>query len=278
MYRSKKLGRNQACFFEERLQKSFARRVALESRLSQAIQQNEFFLVYQPIYEPKENKLLGFEALLRWESGGKQIYPNEFIPVAEETRQIIEIGSWVMKEALKQLADWRKVFDHLITMSVNVSTVQLNIESFALEVIKELEHYEIPSFQLEIELTETALIQDTEAVHRNLEILSDYGCKISLDDFGTGYSSVSHLQLFPINILKIDRSLMPTSISDSKNYSLIEGVCLLANVLGLQITAEGLETDEQLSLCKKLGVPRAQGYYFSRPLPKDDISNKFFPT
>ena len=277
MYRSKKLGRNQACFFEERLQKSFQRRVALESRLTQALQQNEFFLVYQPIYEPKEEKLLGFEALLRWKSGAKQIYPNEFIPVAEETRQIIEIGSWVMKEALRQLSEWTKTFSEPITMSVNVSTIQLNIESFAFEVIKELEHLEIPSSQLEIEITETALIQDTESVHRNLEILSDYGCRISLDDFGTGYSSVSHLQLFPINILKIDRSLMPSSITDSKNYSLIEGVCLLANVLGLIITAEGLETDEQLILCKKLGVPRAQGYFFSKPLPKDDISNKYFP-
>ena len=275
MYRSKKLGRNQACFFEVRLQRSFTRRVEIEHSLTRAIEEEEFYLEYQPMYDPKKHKLLGFEALLRWESEGKPIYPNEFIPIAEETNQIIEIGHWVMREAIRQISLWRKKANQFLTMSVNVSTVQLNIDSFAEEVIQLLKDYNVPGGQLEIEITETALIKDTKAVHKNLNILSDYGCCISLDDFGTGFSSVSHLQLFPINILKIDRSLMPKSNDDSKSHNLIEGVCSLANILGLKIIAEGLETAEHLQLCKNLGVPKAQGYFFSKPIPKDEIENKY---
>ena len=275
MYRAKKLGRNQVCFFEKEMQEQFTVRYKLETMLRKAIENDEFSLHYQPVLDPETNQLLGFEALIRWVAEGQVQYPDMFIPIAEESRLILPIGRWVIKEAIAQLAIWQKSFSSHITMAINLSVVQLTDESLITYIEKELERNSIAAEFIEFELTETALLDHSQENHNVIDQIHSLGCDIALDDFGTGYSSVSHLQNFPISTVKIDKSLMPKNEDLDKELSLIRGLVMMIQSLGMKVVGEGLETEQHLSLCRELNFDKVQGYYFDKPLKKNAVEEKY---
>lgn len=275
MYRAKKRGRNQACFFEEKMQEKFHKRLQTEVELRAALEKKQFELYYQPVFSPASARIKGFEALIRWNIDGAIRLPDEFITVAEETQQIIPIGLWVIEEAISTLAKWNLNRVEPFTMSINVSAVQLRSTDVVDFLIACLSKNDVPAHLVEIELTETALFRNTSNSHKAISLLTESGCHLSLDDFGTGYSSISHLRTYPISIVKIDKSLMPRSILDTKHTSLVEGLVSMATILGIAIIAEGVETQEHADLCKRLKINRVQGYFYSHPKAMQEIEKMY---
>ncbi|WP_250656257.1 putative bifunctional diguanylate cyclase/phosphodiesterase [Alkalimarinus coralli] len=275
MYRAKKLGRNQVCFFEEEMQQKFYNRIKIEAELREAIDKNQFRLHYQPIVNPEDKSVKGFEALIRWQVENELRGPDQFIEIAEETQQIVSIGFWVIEEAISTLAKWNATSNGSLTMAINVSAHQLSDNGLVEFLTDCLDRYNVPAELIDIELTETALFKDTPETHNVMVGLSALNCRLSLDDFGTGFSSIAHLRNYPISVVKIDKSLMPENIDDSKNIALIEGLVSMASILGLDVVAEGVETEHQVLLCQQLNIRYVQGYYFSKPLPRQDIEKNF---
>lgn len=275
MYRAKKLGRNQICFFEDEMQLKFQQRLAVELELRDAIAKDQFRLYYQPVIDPINENLRGFEALIRWEFNGVIRSPDDFIEIAEETQQISAIGLWVIEEAISTLAQWNKNREKPLTMAINVSAVQLCDFTVVEAIERCLTKYDVSANLIEIELTETALFKDSITSRKVLAAITEKGCHLSLDDFGTGYSSIAHLRNHPISIVKIDKSLMPLDNQDFKNIALVEGLVAMASILGLKLIAEGIETEHHSQLCKRLNIDRAQGYYYSRPCNRQDIENTY---
>lgn len=270
MYRSKKLGRNQICYFEDEMQKQFLERYQVEANLIGAVERNEFVLHYQPILETASSKVIGFEALIRWDFQEKLLYPDSFITIAECSRIIIDIGRWVIDQAIYQLSVWNLRDNKEYSMSINLSSVQLSDKSLFTFINDTLEKYHVSPKLIEFELTETALLEKSIQVVTTLESISDLGCRIALDDFGTGFSSVSHLQSFPINTVKIDKSLIMAS-GEHKTQALITGLTAMLHSLSLDIVAEGIENQQALQFCQKINIRYAQGYYFTKPLDATNI-------
>jgi len=235
---------------------------------------DQFTLHYQPIFDIKNKKLHGFEALIRWSFNGTARQPDDFIPLAEETHLIKNIGRWVIQEAFKVIAQWNKIVDEKLSISINLSAVQLGDEGL-LEFVSQLliKHNLTPSL-VEFELTETALIGDKDAYKATIFGLHSLGCSIALDDFGTGFSSISHLRNFPINTVKIDKSIIPHAEGD-ESESLLRGLVKMISIMNLKTVAEGIETETQQELCVELGVDLAQGYYLSRPLDQKTVERDF---
>jgi len=276
MYRAKNMGRNQFSFFEDEMQKEFLAHFLIENELRTAITNNDFYLYYQPVIGANSGRLTGVEALIRWNLNNEMVNPDEFIPIAEKSRLIIDIGKWVIRQAIKQLSYWNTNKETNITMAINLSAVQLTDENLVNYIQYYLKKYNVKADLIEFELTETALIVVPENTEKIIQRISDLGCKISLDDFGTGFSSLSHLHCFPIDIVKIDKSLMPSaSTSTDKVKRLLSGLILMIKSLELQIVAEGVETKEDLNLCIKLGVCKIQGFYFSPPLPTKKFEKEY---
>ncbi|MGB0662463.1 MAG: putative bifunctional diguanylate cyclase/phosphodiesterase [Pontibacterium sp.] len=271
LYDAKHRGRNCFSIFEPKMEEKFAYRYTLETRLKTAVADDEFVLYYQPVFSQDYSQITGFEALIRWFPDGNFCSPDDFIPVAEETGSINEIGDWVIGQALSQLREWQTLSGRHLSMAINVSSVQLanpDLVNFLSDKIKE-EGLE-PS-QVEIELTETALLNDERVKVETIQRIHDLGCKIALDDFGTGFSSITHLRNFPIDVVKVDRSLMPKNSTDEKALGLLHGVVLMIKAMKLSIVAEGIEDDYHAGLCQSLGIERAQGYYLARPTPVKDM-------
>lgn len=275
MYRAKKNGRNQMCFFENEMQHKFHDRVKTEAQLRVALENKEFELYYQPVINSKNNKLEGFEALIRWNIDGSVRTPDQFINIAEETRQILAIGFWVIEDAISMLAVWNKKYNCSLTMAINVSAHQLSDLALVQHLDDCLKRYDVAAELIDIELTETALFKDTEETRNVIMGINDLNCRLSLDDFGTGFSSISHLRNYPITVVKIDKSLMPENELDIKKIALIESMVSMASILGLDIVAEGVETEYQLSICKQFNIQYIQGYYFSPPLNQRSIEEKY---
>ncbi|MEH6443472.1 MAG: EAL domain-containing protein [Oceanospirillaceae bacterium] len=275
MYRAKKWGRNQACFFEHEMQEKFHKRLQTEVELRAALEKQQFQLYYQPVFDPQSTVVKGFEALLRWNIDGIIRVPDEFIKVAEETQQILPIGLWVIEEAISTLAKWNFDRKEPYTMSINVSAVQLRNTDVVDFLIDCLSKYKVQAHLVEIELTETVLFKDTLTSREVISALTKGGCSLSLDDFGTGYSSISHLRNYPISIVKIDKSLMPESALDTKHTALVEGLVSMATILGLAIIAEGVETQEHADLCNRLKINRVQGYFYSHPKTSQEIEKTY---
>lgn len=270
MYRAKKQGRNQICFYEESMQRQFSYRVKVENGLRMAIERSELYLHYQPVIHPKLNLLTGFEALLRWKTENEHHYPDKFIPIAEDTRQIIPIGRWVINESIKTIAKWNRTYHNQLSIAINLSSVQLDDEGLVEFIRSCLTYHDVSALQVDIELTETAFLKETSTALKTIVDIHQLGCRLALDDFGTGYSSISHLSNFPVSTVKIDKSLMPTSEADTKNENLVEGLVAMIRILGLDVVAEGVETDHHVSLCNKLSIDRAQGFHYYRPLSVQD--------
>ncbi len=274
MYRAKKLGKNQACFFEGQMQDQFSARYKLENQLRTALREKQFLLYYQPVVDTADNKLKGFEALIRWCVDGKLYSPDTFIPIAEQSNLIIEIGRWVVENAIIQRAQWNHLGDNL-TMAINLSAVQLSDTGLPKFVRELTRKYNVDPSHLEFELTETALLENSSAVACVINDIHKLGCRIALDDFGTGFSSVSHLRNFPISTVKIDKSLMPNKDSDKKEIALISGLAAMIHSLNLEIIGEGVENQEHLDLCRQLKIHNVQGYYFDKPLTTLDLEQRY---
>jgi EAL domain-containing protein (putative c-di-GMP-specific phosphodiesterase class I) len=240
------------------MQKEFLWFFNIEKKLRDAITHDDFYLKYQPVIDTLSKKITGVEALIRWDVDDEFKSPDKFIPIAEKSRLIIEIGNSVIQKAIKQLAVWNKNRTVPLTMAINVSTVQLTDDLLLKTLSDALSEHDVCASLIEIELTETALIIEPTLAVKVIQAISDLGCKISLDDFGTGFSSLSHLHRFPINIVKIDKSLMPTATSNEKIEQLLTGLALMIQSLGLKVTAEGVETENDLNLCLKLKVDKIQ--------------------
>lgn len=276
MYRAKQSGKNKLCFYEQKFQDEFNQNFVIQTALRSLKFSNYFTLVYQPIYELATQSISGFEALIRWpKDQGAHYSPDIFIPVAEQVGMIDKIGTWVIHTAIKQLSTWHKTLDSSFNISINISPIQL-INSNLLEILKnESDKYGVAPNRIILEITETALVKNAKKVNSTLRALSDAGFLIALDDFGTGFSSISHLIEYPINIVKLDKSMQDHHSIQSKKYKILKGLGKMLNELDFTVVAEGIEEAQQLEVCKGLPIDRVQGYYFSIPLPATDIETFF---
>jgi EAL domain-containing protein (putative c-di-GMP-specific phosphodiesterase class I) len=245
---------------------------ALETRLKKAIEKEEFMLFYQPQVDLATGKMVGMEALLRWEvSDLGMMPPSEFIPVAEETGLIVPLGEWVLKTACAQNKQWQNAKLPHVAVSVNLSGRQFHHQNLVEKVEAALRESRLEPQWLDLEITETYAMQDADFTLSILKELKRMGVRISLDDFGTGYSSLSQLKHFPIDTLKIDRSFVEDLASDPKEEAIVSAIIVLAHSLGMDVVGEGVETAEELGILRKHHCDKIQGYYFSRPVPAKDF-------
>ncbi|MFN5880141.1 MAG: putative bifunctional diguanylate cyclase/phosphodiesterase, partial [Burkholderiales bacterium] len=244
----------------------------LETHLHLALQRDELRLHYQPIVDPASGRVTGFEALMRWQREDRLMMPGEFIPLAEQTGAIVPMGEWAVREALRQLRVWRSAGLSVPGVAVNIHPQQLRLDEFAQTVGRELEVNGLEGEDLEIELTETGLIQDIDRAIESLRGLKRLGVSVALDDFGTGYSSLSYLSRLPIDTLKIDRSFVDTLGAQPQSDAVVRSITALAQALGLSTVAEGVETRQQLLCLQQFGCDDVQGYLVSRPIPADQVA------
>ncbi|WP_018507317.1 putative bifunctional diguanylate cyclase/phosphodiesterase [Thiobacillus thioparus] len=271
LHRAKSAGRNCFRVFSRDLSEEIQRRVLLETRLKQALEHKELALHYQPKLEIRTGRLMGWEALLRWQSAELgMVSPDEFIPVAEHTGLILPIGDWVVREACRQMRAWQDAGLLAGTMAVNLSTRQFRQKDLAEEVSAALHDTGLAAGDLELEITESSIMDNLATAATVLTELERLGLRIAVDDFGTGYSSLSYLKSFPIHCLKIDRSFIRDIPGDENDTAIVRTIIALAGSLGLTVVAEGVETDAQLAYLRTHHCDQAQGYFFSRPLPPDE--------
>jgi diguanylate cyclase (GGDEF)-like protein/PAS domain S-box-containing protein len=271
--RAKRLGRNAALSFAEGHMDEVRDRIAFRGRLRSAIVNNEMVLHYQPQIRARDGFVVGMEALVRWATTDHGLLPPaRFIPLAEDLGVIVELGRWVLREACQQARRWKDQGLGEIRIAVNVSALQLHRVSFLDEVCEALDDANIPASMLELELTETALMENIERTHEILHGLCDLGVKISLDDFGIGYSCLSQLRRFPIDRLKIDKSFVDSISLDSGGGAITRAIIAMGHELHLQVLAEGVETEAQLGYLVQNHVDEFQGFLFSRPLPAEEAT------
>ncbi|MGA2961339.1 MAG: EAL domain-containing protein [Candidatus Korobacteraceae bacterium] len=272
MYRAKERGRNTFQMFSAELSEKMANRRRLEGYLHDALDHNGFAIYYQPQYTLLR-EMIGLEALLRFRTPElTSISPAEFIPVAEQTGLILQIGSWVVREVCRQGKEWRDCGFSPVRISVNVSALELTEDKFAEHVEEALRTSGFEAKYLQIEVTETAVMSNIDEATRQLRELERLGVAVSVDDFGTGHSSLSYLHRLPIDTLKVDRSFVWRITQSEETEAIVRAIVAMANSLGLQVIAEGVETEDQLSAVAKVGCQMIQGYLFSRPLNSEAIS------
>jgi diguanylate cyclase (GGDEF)-like protein/PAS domain S-box-containing protein len=270
---AKKRGRHCSIIFDDTMRAEARHQNRLEKDLYRVLERNELFLVYQPIVAIEDEKLTGFEALIRWnhpELG--LVSPVQFIPIAEENGVIVEIGNFVLEEACRQLRSWKNQYSNELPLfvSINVSSKQLLQKQLLTNVIRTLEKYKIEPHELKLEITESIVVENSDHVISILKQFRAMGVKLSMDDFGTGYSSLSYLHKLPINTLKIDRSFVSQVTIENESAEIVKTILLLAKTLKLETVAEGIEIYEQLQFLKDFGCDYAQGYYLSKPLNVED--------
>jgi diguanylate cyclase (GGDEF)-like protein len=272
MYRVKEQGKNNFQFYTPDMNEVVSKKMKLEIGLRKALVRSEFKLYYQPQVDVLSGKLIGVEALIRWQHPEEgNIPPNDFIPLAEETGLIIPIGEWVLYEACLQNKEWQNEGYPPLRMAVNISSRQFQQSNFVGTIRKILDETELDPQYLELELTES-IIQDSKHAISTMHKLKEMGIHLSIDDFGTGYSSLSYLKTFPINTLKIDQTFTRNIFTDSKDASLVDTIINMAHNLDLKVIAEGVETLEQLHFLRQRQCNEAQGYFFSRPISAEDMS------
>jgi diguanylate cyclase (GGDEF)-like protein len=271
MYRAKQLGKARYEMFDQAMHTRAMDRLALERDLRRAVEQQEMFLQYQPIVSLGAGSLRGFEALVRWRHPQRGVIPpTDFISIAEETGLIIPLGRWVLEEACRQMSRWQNLSlrDEPLQISVNLSCKQF-LQPDLLEQVQEvLQETGLDPHSLKLEITETSVMENIETATRTLEQLQALGVEFSIDDFGTGYSSLSYLQRFPVNTLKIDRSFVSRITESEGTAEIVRTIMHLGQQLGMDVIAEGVETEQQSAQLRALGCKFAQGYYFSRPMDR----------
>ena len=272
LYRAKEQGRNTYQFYTEGMQQREVMRLELDKDLSQALANNEFVLFYQPQLNLNTGEIQSVEALIRWRHPRRGLLPPvEFIPLAEESGRITDIGRWVVMAACRQLAAWKGTPQEGLRIAVNLSGRELDDEDLVDHIREALAAENVPADRLEVELTEEIFIQNIEHNLNQLSRLHQLGVHLAIDDFGVGYSSLGYLRDFPVDLLKIDRSFI-TEVTERHDDAVItRAVINLAHNLGIEVVAEGVETEEQLSFLKNHRCNFAQGYLISRPIPVSDL-------
>jgi EAL domain-containing protein (putative c-di-GMP-specific phosphodiesterase class I) len=272
MYKAKELGRNNFQFYSSELNEVLTERVEIEYRLRSAIENEEFLLHYQPKMDFATGKVCGIEALIRWQPPGEAIIPPmSFIPVAEETGQIEEIGHWVLINACRKGRELHQLLGYPIPVAINVSPRQFRQFNLVEMVESVLKSTELDPQFLELEITESYLIHDTKNFIKTLHDLKALGITLSIDDFGTGYSSMAYLKDFPVDRLKIDKIFVGNLETESTNIGILNAIVALGHGLGLKVVAEGVETAHQHAFLHAIGCDELQGYYFSRPLSAEAL-------
>ncbi|WP_139101450.1 putative bifunctional diguanylate cyclase/phosphodiesterase [Marinomonas spartinae] len=276
MYSAKKEGRNRLTFFTAEMQSHSERVLLLENALHDVIEKQELSLFFQPQMDLKTGQVIAAEVLLRWHSKELgTVSPAEFIPIAEDTGQILMIGEWVLRETINQLKNWQEQGITPVRLSVNLSPIQFQVQNLP-EIIKHrLDEFQVPATLLEMELTERGAMADPQKAIETMKAFQQIGVRTSIDDFGTGYSSLNYLQQFPIYKLKIDQSFIRDMTTDANDYAIVSAIISLAQQLGMKTIAEGVETQEQLTMLQELACDEMQGYYLSKPLPSTDFQNNF---
>lgn len=268
MYSAKRAGKDRAAHFEPAHSAAQTERLSVATHLRRALDRDEFTVHYQPQFDLRSGALAGYEALLRWHHPRLgNVSPARFIPIAEESGAIMPIGAWTLDQACRQARVWQRAGHTLRAMSVNVSAIQLAMPDFVATIETALSRSGLAPAALELEITESILMRDLDDFIRKMNELRRLGVRISVDDFGTGYSSLSYLQRLPIDILKLDRSFVEGLNRSAHGASLVRSVVAMAHGLGLRVTAEGIETDEQLQVVRGSGCDTAQGYLLGRPEP-----------
>jgi len=269
LYKAKEAGRGTYRFFEEPMNAIAQSRRAIEVDLRHALGKGELELHYQPLFHLAADRIGGFEALLRWNHPIRgAISPTEFIPIAEETGLIVQIGTWVMQEACRQAAQWP---EH-VRVAVNVSSIQFQRPGLSHVVLQALQNSGLQPERLEIEITESIFLERSDSTLQLLHTLRGLGVRVALDDFGTGYSSLSYLQSFPFDKIKIDRSFVVALQTRPGAAAIVKAIIDLADALGMETTAEGVEEPGQLATLQKQGATSIQGFLFSRPLPAPEAT------
>jgi len=272
MYAAKDSGKNNCKFYMPAMNANTPEISRIETLLHKALDAREFTLVYQPQIELRTGRIVSVEALLRWESPELGLVgPNKFIHVAEESGLILDIGKWVLREAANQNKAWQKAGYPSVCMAVNLSALQFYEKDLKNIILDILRKSGLESQWLELEITETKMMQDTEKSIKILRQLRESGIQVALDDFGTGYSSLSYLKRFPIDTLKIDCSFLKNITTDKKDQAIASAIIIMAHSMDLKVIAEGVETDEQLKVLNKLDCNIGQGFLFSKPLSAQDI-------
>jgi len=274
LYKAKRNGKNSYEFFDPELGSTIEKIAAIERALSSSVENEELELYFQPKVTAGDNKICGAEALLRWNRGTEEkIGPDVFIPIAEKSLSILAIGSWVIEEACKKLRSWIDCGAEPIPIAVNVSPVQIQTETFVDHIKETLERYDIDPELLELEITETALMEHFPYITERIATLSEIGCKWVIDDFGVGYSSLSRLKDLPIKKIKLDRSFVKNLGTSDSSHKICNIIILLAKELDLILVAEGVETQTQIDMLALSIHDELQGFYFSEPLQSDGFEN-----
>jgi diguanylate cyclase (GGDEF)-like protein len=273
MYHAKDQGGNNYQFYNKELTKRVQHRLRMEAHLRHALERNEFKLHYQPILNLKNLRPVGVEALIRWQDPQRAlIMPDDFIPLAEETGLIVSIGDWVLEHACMQIKEWESQGLGQLHIAVNISSIQFDHNKLYSSVTSALNKAGLAAEQLELEITERMFLNITDNVRDTLDKLTNDGVKLSIDDFGTGYSSLSYLKQLPIDTLKVDRSFIMGIPEDKDDTQIAATVVTMAHGLGMDVVAEGIETEEQLKYLNTLGCGRGQGYYLSKPQSAEVIT------
>jgi len=264
-------------FFDDSMAQSINQRLIIENELRNVILRDELKVFYQPQFDLSTGELIGMEALIRWLHPKKGLIPpNDFIDLAEETGQIHMIGEWVLETACSALKQWIDQGAKPIRVAVNLSTLQLEDDDIIHKISSILEATQLPHHLLELEITESSVMNNEQLMINKLDTLKNLGIKLAIDDFGTGYSSLSYLKRLPINLLKIDRSFISNSLNDNVDADIVRTIIVLAHSMGIDVIAEGVETKEQSALLKDLKCDYAQGYYFGKPMPTEEFEKILF--
>ena len=274
MYQAKASGRSTYHFYTPELNQAVSERLELENSLRHALEREEFRVYYQPRIDVASSRIVGAEALIRWDCPGKGIVPpDSFISIAEETGLIIPIGQWILREACRQNSAWRRAGLPPIAVSVNLSPIQFRHTGLVDSVAAALTEAGLDPKSLELEVTESFVMHDAERINVAMQSLKALGVDIAVDDFGTGYSSLSYLKRFPVDRLKVDKSFVRDIDSDPDDAAIVRAIITLGHALNLRVVAEGVETAAHLDYLKLHGCDEVQGYYFSRPVPASQLES-----
>ncbi len=273
MYSAKAQGRNRLEFFDEKLRAVTEHWLATASNLRRGLDQGELVVHYQPVHDVGTGRLVSAEALVRWQTPDGLVGPADFIPIAEETGLIVPLGAWVLEQACLQLAGWQR-HDPFMSVAVNLSVRQVLHHDIVAQVKDVLTRTGVPPESVCLELTESVFMGDVEYFARTLTSLKSLGVRLSIDDFGTGYSSLGYLSRFPVDEVKVDRGFVVGLGTDANDSALVAAILAMADALGLDVTAEGVETEDQLAILRQMHCGRAQGYLLGRPMPSADMARR----
>lgn len=272
MFKGKTSGKDSIQYYDAPILHEFLQNIIIENKLKEAAFQKSFMMYFQPQFHAEDKKLRGVEALIRWrDTDGNMISPSIFIPIAEKNGSIIPIGTWVIEESVRLYSEWTRKYDSDLILSLNISAIQYQHSDFVGNLMQILDKYEVEPAKVELEITESVLIDDIRGITDKLLLLRDYGIRISLDDFGTGYSSLSYLKGLPIDTLKIDKSFIDTLVSDDNTKIIMESIIYMVKKLGYETVAEGVETKEQFEYLQSINCDNIQGFFLGKPMPSREI-------